>query len=98
MKNLREAIDRPSIQDMAPRAGVVTAVVLAAVVVGVGFVVYKRRQRRTLLKRNRTADSKKQHTSSSAMGSCTRPGTRGPGSPTFTLIGIPSSAHLAYTG
>jgi hypothetical protein len=51
MKNLREAIDRPSIQDMAPRAGVVTAVVLATVVVGVGFVVYKRRQRRTLLKR-----------------------------------------------
>ena len=51
MENLRKAIDRQSVQDMAPPARVVTAVALAAVVVGVGFVVYRRRQRRSLLKR-----------------------------------------------
>ena len=55
MKNVREAIDRPAMQDMAPRAGAAAVVVLAAVVVVVGFVIYKRRQRRTLLKRLRDA-------------------------------------------
>ncbi|MHB8689304.1 MAG: hypothetical protein ACYDB4_19285 [Candidatus Dormibacteraceae bacterium] len=51
MKSVRDAIDRPAIQDMAPQAGLAAVVVLVAVVVGVGFVIYKRRQRRTLMTR-----------------------------------------------
>lgn len=51
MTSVREVIDRPAMQHMAPPAGLAAAVVLAAVALGVGFVVYKRRQRRTLLKR-----------------------------------------------
>jgi negative regulator of sigma E activity len=51
MKSMKEAIDHPALQDMAPRAGVAAVVVLAAVVAGVGYVIYKRRQRRTLLER-----------------------------------------------
>jgi hypothetical protein len=51
MKSERDAIDRPAVEDMAPRAGVAAAVVLAAVVVGVGVVIYKRRQRRSLMRR-----------------------------------------------
>jgi hypothetical protein len=55
MENLRKAIDRPSIQDVPPRARVAIGVALAAVVVGVGFIVFKRRERRTLLKRLQAA-------------------------------------------
>ncbi|MHB8614276.1 MAG: hypothetical protein ACYDAL_17930 [Candidatus Dormibacteraceae bacterium] len=51
MKSVRDAIDRPAIQDMAPQAGLAAVVVLVTVVVGVGFVIYKRRQRRTLMTR-----------------------------------------------
>lgn len=52
MGSIRDAIDRPaSIKEIAPAAGVAGVVVLAAVAVGVGFVIYKRRQRRSLMKR-----------------------------------------------
>ena len=51
MENLREAIDRPAIREMAPRAGVAAVVVLVAVIAGVGFLIYKRRQRQTLMQR-----------------------------------------------
>ena len=50
MENLREAIDRPAIREMAPKAGV-AAVVLVAVIAGVGFLIYKRRRRQTLMQR-----------------------------------------------
>ena len=51
MENLREAIDRPAIREMAPKAGVAAVVVLVAVVAGVGFLIYKRRRRQTLMQR-----------------------------------------------
>jgi len=51
MGSVKDALDRPALQDMAPQAGIAAVVVLAAVVAGVGFVIYKRRQRRSLLKR-----------------------------------------------
>jgi len=51
VENLREAIDRPAIREMAPKAGVAAVVVLVAVVAGVGFLIYKRRQRQTLMQR-----------------------------------------------
>jgi len=50
VENLREAIDRPAIREMAPKAGV-AAVVLVAVIAGVGFLIYKRRRRQTLMQR-----------------------------------------------
>ncbi|MHB8587315.1 MAG: hypothetical protein ACYDA0_00520 [Candidatus Dormibacteraceae bacterium] len=55
MGSVKDAIDRPALQDMAPRAALAAVVVLAAVVAGVGFVIYKRRQRRSLLKRLQNA-------------------------------------------
>ena len=51
MKSVREAIGHPAAEDMGPRAGVAALVVLAAVVAGVGFVIYKRRRRRSLMRR-----------------------------------------------
>ena len=51
METLKDKIDRPSMQEMAPKAGVVAIVVLAAVAAGLGFVIYRRRQRRSLMKR-----------------------------------------------
>ena len=51
MKGERDAIDRPATQDMAPQAGLAAVVVLAAVAVGVGFVICRRRQRRSLIRR-----------------------------------------------
>lgn len=51
MENVKDAIDRSAIQEMGPKAGIAAIVVLAAVVAGVGFVIYKRRQRRSLIKR-----------------------------------------------
>ena len=51
MENLREAIDRPAIREMAPKAGFAAVVVLVAVIAGVGFLIYKRRQRQTLMQR-----------------------------------------------
>jgi membrane protein insertase Oxa1/YidC/SpoIIIJ len=51
METLEDKIDRPAMQEMAPRAGVAAIVVLAVVAVSVGFVIYKRRQRRSLMQR-----------------------------------------------
>jgi negative regulator of sigma E activity len=51
MQDLREAIDRPAIREMAPKAGVAAAVVLVAVIAGVGFLIYKQRRRQTLMQR-----------------------------------------------
>jgi hypothetical protein len=51
MENLKEKIDRPPIQEMAAKAGLAAIVALAVVAAGVGFVIYKRRQRRSLMKR-----------------------------------------------
>jgi hypothetical protein len=55
MGSLKDAIDRPALQDIDPKAGVAAVVVLAAVVAGVGFIIYRRRQRRSLLKRLQNA-------------------------------------------
>ena len=51
MESEKDAIDRPANQDVDPRVGVAAVIVLATVVAGIGFVIYRRRQRRTLLKR-----------------------------------------------
>ena len=51
MKKANEMIDNPAIRDVDPRAALAGVFVIAAVVAGVGFVIYKRRQRRTLMKR-----------------------------------------------
>jgi hypothetical protein len=51
MQDLREAIDRPAIREMAPKAGVAAAVVLVAVIAGAGFLIYKQRRRQTLMQR-----------------------------------------------
>jgi hypothetical protein len=51
MDNLKEKIDDPAMREMAPKAGVAAIVALAVVAAGVGFVIYKRRQRRSLMKR-----------------------------------------------
>jgi hypothetical protein len=55
MGGVKEAFDRPWLQDMGPKAGMAAVVVLAVVAAGAGFIIYKRRQRRTLLKRLRDA-------------------------------------------
>lgn len=51
MEDLKENVDRPAMRDMAPRAGLAAIIALAAVAAGVGFVIYKRRHRRSLVKR-----------------------------------------------
>ena len=51
MESIKDKIDRPAMQEMGPKAGIAAIVVLAAVVAGVGFVIYRRRQRRSLIKR-----------------------------------------------
>jgi hypothetical protein len=51
MEDLKQKIDRPAMQEMAPRAGLAAIVALAAVAAAVGFVIYKRRSRRSLMKR-----------------------------------------------
>jgi hypothetical protein len=51
MDNLKEKIDDPALREMAPKAGLAAIVALAVVAAGVGFVIYKRRQRRSLMKR-----------------------------------------------
>ena len=51
METLKDNIDRRSMQEMAPKAGVAAIVVLCVVAAGVGFVIYKRRRRRSLLRR-----------------------------------------------
>ena len=55
LKNVREKVqsrlEREDIREMAPKAGLVAIVALAVVAAGVGFVVYRRRQRRSLVRR-----------------------------------------------
>jgi len=51
MGPVKDALDRPALQDIDPKAALVGAAALAVVVAGVAFNIYRRRQRRTLLKR-----------------------------------------------
>ena len=51
MESPKDKIDRPATQEIAPRAGVAALVALAVVAAGVGFALYKRRKRRSLMKR-----------------------------------------------
>src|SRR5260370_6979080 len=51
MEVLKKKIDRASMQEIASQAGVAAIVVLAVVAAGLGLVIYKRRQRRSLMKR-----------------------------------------------
>ena len=51
MENLKEKIDRPSVREIAPKVGLAALVGLAVVAAGVCFVMYRRRQRRSLMKR-----------------------------------------------
>jgi len=51
MASLRDKIDPPAIREVAPMAGVAAVVVLAALVAGTGFIIYRRRRRRSLGRR-----------------------------------------------
>jgi hypothetical protein len=55
MEDLKQKIDRPAMREMAPTAGLAAIVALAVVAAGVGFVIYKRRHRRSLMKRLKDA-------------------------------------------
>jgi hypothetical protein len=55
MEDLKQTIDRPAMREMAPTAGLAAIVALAVVAAGVGFVIYKRRHRRSLMKRLKDA-------------------------------------------
>jgi len=48
---LKGEIDRPSIREVDPRAGMAAVLVVAIVAAGVGFVIYRRRRRRRRLRR-----------------------------------------------
>jgi hypothetical protein len=48
---LRREIDEPSIKEMRPGTGLLAVMAVAALAAGVGFVVYRRRRRRSLVKR-----------------------------------------------
>jgi hypothetical protein len=54
MRTLQEKldeIDSSSIEAVAPRAGVVAGVMIAVIALGAGFVIYRRRRRRSLAAR-----------------------------------------------
>lgn len=51
MEDLKGKLDRPAMEEMAPTARLAAIVTLAVVAAGVGFVIYKRRHRRSLRKR-----------------------------------------------
>jgi len=51
METPKDKIDRPAMQEMASRAGVAAIVALAVIAAGVGFVIYKRRRRSSLMTR-----------------------------------------------
>jgi hypothetical protein len=51
MENVRKETDRPAIREVAPMAGLTAIVVVAALVAGTGYVIYRRRRRRTLARR-----------------------------------------------
>lgn len=48
---LRREVDQPSIKEMRPGTGLVAVIAVAALAAGVGFVMYRRRRRRSLVKR-----------------------------------------------
>jgi len=48
---LRDEIDRPSIKEIGPAAGLVAVLAAAVLAAGVGLVIYRRRQRRSLVRR-----------------------------------------------
>jgi hypothetical protein len=48
---LKGEIDRPTIKEVDPRAGMVAVLVVAIVAAGVGFVIYRRRRRVSLARR-----------------------------------------------
>lgn len=48
---LRREIDQPSIKELRPGTGLLAVMAVAALAAGVGFVVYRRRRRRSLVKR-----------------------------------------------
>jgi hypothetical protein len=51
MDDLKQKIDGPAMLEMAPKAGLAAIVVFAVVAAGVGFIIYRRRQRHSLMKR-----------------------------------------------
>ena len=55
MDKLKDRIDRPSMEEIAPKAGVAAIVFLAMVAAGIGFVIYRRRQHNSLMKRLQAA-------------------------------------------
>ena len=55
MQKLREEIDDPDLQDLAPRTAVVAVVVVAALAAGIGIALYRRRRRRSLIARLQAA-------------------------------------------
>jgi hypothetical protein len=52
---LKGEIDRPSIREVDPRAGMAAVLVVAIVAAGVGFVIYRRRRRLSLARRIQNA-------------------------------------------
>jgi chorismate mutase len=50
-----DEIDRSSLEAIAPRAGVAAGLLIAALALGVGFVIYRRRRRRSLAERLQNA-------------------------------------------
>ena len=50
-QKLRDQMDRPSIKEIGPTAGIVAVAVAAALAAGVGLVIYRRRRRRSLMRR-----------------------------------------------
>lgn len=50
-EKMKDEIDRPAIREVDPRAGLAAVLVVAIVAAGVGFVIYRRRRRRSLARR-----------------------------------------------
>ncbi len=50
-ERLKSEIDRPTIKEIDPRAGMAAVLVVAIVAAGVGFVLYRRRRRLSLASR-----------------------------------------------
>ena len=50
-ERLKSEIDRPTIKEIDPRAGMAAVLVVAVVAAGVGFVLYRRRRRLSLASR-----------------------------------------------
>jgi hypothetical protein len=51
MENVKSRLDRQDIKEMAPKASLAAIGALLVVAAAVGLVIYKRRQRRSLMKR-----------------------------------------------